>query len=146
MRQWLVDTNVLIDVIGADAEFGERSRDALARCAETGVLVINPVVYAEVSALVSSREEVDELLPLTLFRRDPIPWDAAFLAGRAYRRYRDRGGSRARILADFLIGAHAAVAGLGLISRDAGHVTAFEVEWLNPADGGEDGSPPTTGA
>jgi predicted nucleic acid-binding protein len=133
MKEWMVDTNVLVDVIGADPVFGERSRAALAECAETGVLVINPVVYAEVSALVPSREEVDALLPRELFRRDPIPWEAAFLAGRAYRAYRDRGGARTRILADFLIGAHAAVRGFGMISRDAGHATSFTVEWIDPA-------------
>lgn len=133
MKQWLVDTNVLLDVIGADERFGERSREALSRCAETGVLVINPVVYAEVSVLIETIEEVDELLPPDLFRRDPMPWAAAFVAGKAYQRYRQRGGARTRMLADFLVGAHAAVAGFGLISRDERYRRYFEVELLNPA-------------
>jgi predicted nucleic acid-binding protein len=134
MSFWLVDTNVLIDVIGGDPVFGTRSRDALAECAERGVLVINPIIYSEMAAFVPEREELDELLPPTLFRRDPLPWAAAFLAGRAYRRYRDRGGKRERILADFLIGAHAAVEGLGLVSRDGRHAATFEIDWLNPAE------------
>lgn len=135
MTGWLVDTNVLIDVIGADKEFGVRSLDALERCAMGGRLVINPIVYAEVGAFIDSREELDELLPETVFRRESIPWEAAYLAGVAFRRYRKRGGPRQRILADFLLGAHAAVAGLGLISRDEGHARYFNVTWLDPAAG-----------
>jgi len=134
MTGWLVDTNVLIDVIGADAEFGERSRNTLERCAAEHQLVINPVVYAEVGAFMDSREELDALLPLATFRRDPIPWEAAYLAGVAFRRHRARSGRRTRILADFLIGAHAAVAGLGLISRDADHHRHFDLQWVNPAE------------
>ncbi len=132
MKQWLVDTNVLLDVIGADPRFGPASRKQLAQCARDGVMVINPIVYAEVGAFVSSREELDELVPAALFRRDPIPWDAAFLAGKALERYRRRGGSRRRVLADFLIGAHAAAAGFGLISRDRGYARYFNVEVVEP--------------
>lgn len=134
MTGWLVDTNVLIDVIGADPEFGVASRDALERCALDGTLVINPVIYGEVGAFMASRDELDALLPPAVFRRDDLPWEAAYLAGVAFARYRQRGGRRGRILADFLIGAHAAVAGLGLISRDAHHARHFNVEWLNPVD------------
>ena len=90
MKEWLVDTNVILDVIGADPEFGHRSRLALEQTAEEGALVINPVVFAEVGALVDSIEELDELVPESLFRRDAIPWEAAFLAGRALNAY---GGS-----------------------------------------------------
>lgn len=135
MKQWLVDTNVLLDVIGADRTYGERSREALSRCAEDGVLVINPVIYAEVSVLIDSVEEVDQLLPASLFRRDDIPWPACFLAGKAYLRYKRRGGRKKRMLADFLIGAHAAVGGLAMISRDDVYPRYFELELLNPAQG-----------
>lgn len=135
MRQWLVDTNVLLDVIGADMTFGERSKAMLSQCAEQGVLVVNPVVLAEVAALLDSLEELESLLPETLFRRDPIPLAASFLAGQAYRRYRQRGGAKSRMLADFLIGAHAAVTGLGLISRDEGYSAYFTLTVLNPARG-----------
>jgi predicted nucleic acid-binding protein len=133
MKHWLVDTSVLLDVIGADATFGESSKELLSRCAEQGVLVVNPVVLAEVAALLDSLEELEALLPEALFRRDPIPVAASFLAGQAYRRYKQRGGPKGRMLADFLIGAHAAVAGFGLISRDEGYGAYFALEVLNPA-------------
>jgi hypothetical protein len=133
MRAYLVDTNILLDVIGADAQFGERSKNCLARCAIDGILVINPVIYAEVGANISSIEELDELLPRSLFRRDPMPWEASYLAGRALHRYRSRGGSRNRVLADFLIGAHATVTGMNLITRDSGYARYFEVSIVDPA-------------
>ena len=132
MNIWLVDTNVLLDVIGADATFGEQSRNLLGECAERGVLVINPIIYAEVGAWIESREELDELLPENLFRRDPLPWESTYLAGRAFQRYKHRGGEKGRMLADFMIGAHAATAGMGLISRDRGYLSYFKIELLDP--------------
>jgi predicted nucleic acid-binding protein len=132
VKEWLVDTNVILDVLGADPEFGERSRLVLEETAETGALVINPVIFAEVGALVDSIEELDGLVPESLFRRDAIPWEAAFLAGRALSAYRRAGGLRERILADFMIGAHAAVAGFGLITRDRGYGQHFMIEVLDP--------------
>lgn len=134
MQTYLVDTNVLLDVIGADERFGEHSRKCLAHCAADGVLVINPVVYAEVGALIDSIEELDDLLPSTLFRRDALPWPASYLAGRALRRYRLRGGGRERVLADFIIGAHAAVEGMKLITRDRGYASYFQISIINPAE------------
>lgn len=130
--EWLVDTNVLIDVIHDDPVFAEASTRALERCAESGVLVINPVIYGEVGAICDSLEEVDSLLPPAFFRRDELLWDASFLAGQAFRRYRKNKGQKKRVLADFLIGAHASVAGFGLISRDSGYAKYFKLELLNP--------------
>lgn len=135
MKHWLVDTNVLLDVLGADVEFGERSRAAMERCAAEGVLVLNPVIYAEVSVFIETIEELNELLPPSLFRRDAIPWAASFLAGKAYQRYRRRKGARKRMLADFLIGAHAAVERFSILSRDTGYARYFDVEILDPAAG-----------
>ena len=80
MNEFLVDTNVILDLIGADEKFGPVSKDCLTRCASNGVLVINPVVYAEVGAVIEAIEELNELLPTSLFRRDPLPWDAAYLS------------------------------------------------------------------
>ncbi|MCZ7665609.1 MAG: type II toxin-antitoxin system VapC family toxin [Thermoleophilia bacterium] len=134
MKEWLVDTNVILDVLGADPEFGDRSRLVLEETAETGTLVVNPVIFAEVGAFVDSIEELDELVPESLFRRDAIPWTAAFLAGRAFNAYRRAGGPRERMLADFMIGAHAAVAGFSLITRDRGYGRYFRIEVLDPAD------------
>jgi predicted nucleic acid-binding protein len=133
MKEWLVDTNVLLDVLGADPHFGERSKAALVACATTGVLVINPVIFAEVGVMIDSLEELNVLLPETLFRRDPLPWEAAFLAGRAFRRYKQAGGGKRRMLADFLIGAHAAVAGFTLLSRDRSYLHYFDIEVLDPS-------------
>jgi predicted nucleic acid-binding protein len=132
MREWLVDTNVILDVLGADPEFGDRSRRALSQAAEQGALVVNPLIFAEVGAYVESLEELDQLLPGDVFRRDALPWEAAFLAGRALAVYRSAGGTRDRVLADFMIGAHAVVAGFGLISRDRGYERYFRVEVLDP--------------
>lgn len=132
MRTWLVDTNVVLDVIGADAQFGERSRAVLADCAESGSLVINPVIYAEVAVWVPSIEELESLLPTDLFQREDIPWEAAYLAAQAFARYRRRGGAKSRMLADFLIGAHAATTGHCLITRDTGYQGYFDLEILNP--------------
>ena len=134
MKQWLVDTNVLLDVIGADEQFGPASKRSLSECAETGVLVINPIIYAEVGAYLESIEELETFLPEDLFRRDDLPWEAAFLAGKAFSRYKKAGGQKKRMLADFLIGAHAAVMGFGLISRDRGIGKYFKIQVLNPAN------------
>lgn len=134
MSEFLVDTNVLLDVIGADQQFGEGSRVCLERLAQQGMLVINPVIYAEVGAMCESLAELDELLPLDLFRRDTIPWEAHFLAGQAFRRYRRNKGQQKRVLADFMIAAHAAYADLVLVSRDAGHQRYFKLQYLNPVE------------
>ena len=141
MNTYLVDTNVLLDVIGADAQFGPGSRDCLARCASAGVLVINPVIYAEVGAVIETIDERDELLPKTLVRRDSLPWEAAYLAGRSFRHYRARGGPRSRVLADFLIGAHAATEGMTLISRDRGYAKHFQVTIEDPTERNVDDGP-----
>ncbi len=92
---WLVDTNVVLDVRGADATFGRRSAQVLSQCAGEGVLVVNPVVIAELSSALGSLDELDELLPPMLFRRDLIPVEASFLAGRAFSTYKRRGVRRA---------------------------------------------------
>ena len=90
----------------------------LARYAESGMLVINPIIYAEISIGFERIEELEEVLPTDSFRRDPLPWEAAYLAGKCFLAYRRRGGSRRSPLPDFYIGAHAAVTGLTLLTRD----------------------------
>jgi predicted nucleic acid-binding protein len=114
----LVDSSVILDVVTEDAEWLEWSASALERQAEHSVLVINPVVYAEVSIRFQRIEDLDDALPATTFRRDPLPWEAAFLAGKCFLTYRRRGGVRRSPLPDFYIGAHAAVAGMTLLTRD----------------------------
>jgi predicted nucleic acid-binding protein len=115
----LVDTNVLIDVLGEDTNWTEWSAAALERAGDTARLVINPVIYCEVSVQYSSIEALAEALPTTAFEREPLPFEAAFLAGKAYLAYRRRGGTKQSLLPDFLIGAHAAIAGYRLLTRDA---------------------------
>lgn len=115
----LVDSNVLLDVATDDATWAKWSADALARAANVSVLVINPIIFAEVSVGFDRVEDVEEALPPELYRRDPLPYEAAFLAGKSFLSYRRRGGRRAAPLPDFYVGAHAAVAGHTLLTRDA---------------------------
>lgn len=108
-----------------DPSWSGWSVDALATAADRGPLVINPVIYAEVSVRFSRIEELDEKLSPNDFLRAPLPWPAAFLAAKCFRDYRRNGGSKSSMLPDFFIGAHAAVARLALISRDANHYRTY---------------------
>jgi predicted nucleic acid-binding protein len=114
----LVDSNVLLDVLTEDPVWLDWSSEALARCADEAEIVLNPIVYAEVSVGFDRIEEVESALPHDVFVRSPLPWDAAFLAGKCFQAYRRRGGARRSPLPDFYIGAHAAVSGLSLLTRD----------------------------
>lgn len=129
----MVDTNVIIDVLHADPVYGYTSLEVLEKLSVAGELKINPVIYAELAACIEEKERLDELVPADLFRREAIPDEAAFIAGRAFRRYKQRGGGKRRILADFLIGAHAAVQGYGLVTRDRGYKDYFQVECYDPS-------------
>jgi len=115
----LVDSNVLLDVVTDDSVWGGWSRQALERVAGLEMLVVNPIVYAEVSAGFDRIEEVEAALPAADFRREPLPYEAAFLAGKAFLEYRKRGGRTRSPLPDFYVGAHAAVCGHRLLTRDA---------------------------
>ena len=115
----LVDSNVLLDVLSEDPQWFDWSSNALAQSAESAPLVINPIIYAEVSIRFARIEELDEALPTELFRREPLPWAAGFLAGKCFQAYRQRGGAKRSPLPDFFIGAHAAINELTLLTRDA---------------------------
>jgi predicted nucleic acid-binding protein len=114
----LVDSNVLLDFLMHDPAWGGWSTEALERHGAESELVINQVIYAEVSVKFARVEEVEDALPTWRFRRDPLPWEAAFLAGKSYLTYRRRGGERRSPLPDFYIGAHAAVHQMRLLTRD----------------------------
>lgn len=114
----LVDSNVILDVVTDDGEWADWSASMLASAAQRGRLVINPLIYAEVACGFSRIEDLDAALPSAYFVREPLPWPAAFLAARAFLAYRRRGGSRPTPLPDFFIGAHAALAGYTLLTRD----------------------------
>jgi predicted nucleic acid-binding protein len=114
----LVDSNVILDVFTEDETWFSWSSAALEEAALTSPLLINPIIYAEVSVRFSLIEELDDVIPPDRFIRMPIPYASAFLAGKVYARYRRRGGSRRSPLPDFFIGAHAAVASFRLLTRD----------------------------
>jgi predicted nucleic acid-binding protein len=121
----LVDSNVLLDVMTEDPQWLEWSSHALARCADASILVINPVVYAEVSIRFATIEELEDALPKSVFERRDIPWEAAFLAGKCFVKYRRAGGRKTAPLPDFFIGAHAAVEKLDLLTRDNTRYRAY---------------------
>lgn len=125
MSPVLIDSNVLLDVLSDDPVWGTWSAGTLARVADREILVINALVYAEVSVRFETLEALDEALPAETYRREALPYEAAFLAGQAFLEYRRAGGVRRSPLTDFYIGAHAAVAGYQLMTRDAGRYRTY---------------------
>lgn len=119
----LVDSNVLLDVATNDPAWGDWSAAALERTADQAILVINPLVYAEVSIGFDAIEDLEAALPIDLYRREALPYEAGFLAGKCFLRYRRAGGLKRSPLPDFYIGAHAAVAGYRLLTR---HATRYQ--------------------
>jgi predicted nucleic acid-binding protein len=119
MTTTLIDSNVLLDVATRDPRWAGWSERALAAAADAGRLVVNPLVYAEVSVGFTAIEDLDEALPPDTFTRVPLPYEAGYLAGKAFLTYRRRGGASRSPLPDFYIGAHAAIAGYRLLTRDA---------------------------
>jgi predicted nucleic acid-binding protein len=125
MAATLVDSNVLLDVMTEDPRWFSWSAGALEKAADSARLVVNPIIYAEVSLRYSRIEELDLALPRASFDREAIPYEAAFLAGKSFLIYRQRGGTRRSPLPDFFIGAHAAVAGYRLMTRDAARYRSY---------------------
>jgi predicted nucleic acid-binding protein len=121
----LVDSNVILDVVTSDPVWGEWSSSTLEHAANEAILVINPLIYAEVSIGFASIETMEEAVPADLYRRDDLPYEAAFLAGKVFMEYRRRGGVRRSPLPDFYIGAHAALADFSLLTRDAGRYRSY---------------------
>lgn len=119
MRRVLVDSNVLLDVLTADPRWYDWSAAQLDALAAEGEPCINPIIYAEVSVGFERIEELDQALPPDVFTRLPLPWEAGFLAGKSFLRYCRAKGARTAPLPDFYIGAHAAIDGLALLTRDA---------------------------
>ena len=114
----LVDSNVLLDFLSEDDDWFDWSQSMLHDAAEIGRVAINPVIYAEVSIGYEDIEDFEAALPNDYFVRLPIPWEAAFLAAKCFNTHKGRGGAKRSPLPDFFIGAHAAVAGLTLLTRD----------------------------
>jgi predicted nucleic acid-binding protein len=132
----LVDSNVLLDVATGDPNWSEWSRSALSQCAEHATLIVNPIIYAEVSVGFATIEELNAAVPSGLLQREPLPWEAGFLACKCYLAYRRRGGIRTSPLPDFYIGAHAAVSRFALLTRDAATYRTYfpRLEILAPAE------------
>jgi predicted nucleic acid-binding protein len=136
-RATLVDSMVILDIVTEDPAWSQWSEAALARARDEGELVINPIVYSEVSIGFDRIEDLDEAVPADDFRREVLPYEAGFLAGKAFLAYRNRGGQKRAPLPDFYIGAHSAIRGYRLLTRDAPRYQTYfpTVELLAPESG-----------
>jgi hypothetical protein len=121
----LVDSDVLLDIVTEDPTWSRWSGAALAAARDAGSLVINPIVYAEVSVRFARIEDLDASIPATDLLREELPYAAGFLAGKAYLRHRAQGGTKRSRIADFYIGAHAAVRDYRLLTRDAARYRSY---------------------
>ena len=121
----MVDSNVILDVATEDPSWFDWSATRLGELAEDHVLIVNSIVYAEVSVGFATIEALDAALPPDRFRREALPWEAAFLAGKCFERYRRAGGRKRSPLPDFYIGAHAALRNMTLLTRDPGRYRTY---------------------
>ena len=133
----LVDTNVLIDVLSDDPQWADWSLQQLRHQSRLHALVINPIIYAEFSLAFKSVEALDATLEAMQVKVLETPKPALFLAGKAFALYRKRGGKRGTLLPDFLIGAHAAVQGMGILTRDVARYRGYfaGVKLIAPEEG-----------
>lgn len=125
MSTTLLDTNVLIDVLEDRPVWSDWSVKHIETLAKDGDLVINQIIYAEASIPYAPQSAFDERASVAWLKREDLPWDAAFLAAKAHARYREKGGQKVLALPDFLIGAHAAVRGYRLLTRDAARIRVY---------------------
>lgn len=125
MAEMMVDSNVLLDVLTEDPQWFTWSSRMLERIGQDHILVINPIIYAEISIGFDQIEDMDAALPASMLERRPIPLEAAFLAGKCFLKYRRHGGEKRSPLPDFFIGAHAAVEQMTLITRDASRYPTY---------------------
>jgi predicted nucleic acid-binding protein len=130
----LIDTNVLIDVWGPAGRETKWSASAITACRRDGALVINTIVWSELAPLISTEPALRKAVEMLKMERELLPWEAAFLAGVTHSRYRRAGGIRERTLPDFFIGAHAAVAGHRLLTRDAARYRSYfpDIDIMSP--------------
>jgi len=133
----IVDTNILLDIVTDDQQWIVWSLTELERAALNGPLVVNDVVYAELSVRFDRMEALDEVVVGAGLTIEPIPRSALFLAGKAFQSYRTAGGMRTGVLPDFFIGAHAAVTGRTILTRDIGRYRTYfpSVTLISPQTG-----------
>ena len=124
-RRVMVDSNVLIDVLDSDPVWFEWSAKRLVPLVDARVLVINPIIYAELAAGFTTPQALNAALDPYALIHDALPWDAAFLAAQAFLLYRKRRGPKRSPLPDFYIGAHATLAGYSLLTRDPGRYREY---------------------
>jgi predicted nucleic acid-binding protein len=134
MTDAIVDSNVLVDVWLQNPLWVNWSIRAMAWARGQGDLIVNQIILAEVSVPFAAPGDVEAAMALHLFRRDSLPWEAAFVAGKAFALYRDRGGSRRSPMPDFYIGAHAQLKGFRLVTRDHNRYRTYfpSVELISP--------------
>src|SRR5271157_860113 len=125
MTAVMAKSHVLLNLMTEDRRWLSWSAEAVEKAADRFRLVINPIIYAEVSIRYSRIEDLESALPKAMFDREAIPYEAAFLAGKSFLVYRQRGGAKRSPLPDSFIGAHAAVAGYQLLTRDAGRYRRY---------------------
>ncbi|BAZ80606.1 type II toxin-antitoxin system VapC family toxin [Sphaerospermopsis kisseleviana CS-549] len=125
MKEILVDSNIILDIVTEDPNCFEWSSNKLTEYAEQTQLNINPIIYAEISIGFQKIEELEAVLPLNVFHRLELPWEAAFLAGKCFAKYRQQGGTKRSPLPDFYIGAHAAIANMILLTRDVNRYRTY---------------------
>jgi predicted nucleic acid-binding protein len=131
-----VDTSVLLDVFAGDARYGPRSREALRACRSVGALIACDIVWAEIVAAFPTEAVAGEAMAQLDVALDPIDQEAAATAGRSWREYRQRGGKRTRVIADFLIAGHATMHADRLLTRDRGFTREYfrDIAIVDPTD------------
>ncbi|MFM8454247.1 MAG: type II toxin-antitoxin system VapC family toxin [Gammaproteobacteria bacterium] len=134
MMKILLDSNVILDLFTEDPVWFNWSAQTVAQYAENHILIINPIIYAEISIRFSSIEELEDLLLDTYFEKINLPWEACFLAGKCFLQYKKSNGKKTNTLPDFFIGAHAAVSKFPLITRDINRYKTYfpSVELIHP--------------
>lgn len=121
----LIDSNVLLDIFTEDKTWYSWSSDTLSETAEHDLLYINPIIYSEISISFDAIEDLEAAIPEHYILRETLPYEAAFLAGKCFVKYRKAGGTKNAPLPDFFIGAHASVRGWSLITRDKGRFNSY---------------------
>ncbi|MGZ8920097.1 MAG: type II toxin-antitoxin system VapC family toxin [Limisphaerales bacterium] len=121
----MLDSNVLLDIITADAKWLSWSTEQFRQAASDGAILINPVIYSELAPAFETQAGLDRWLKPSLFRRLPLSYEAAFRASEAFRIYRERGGTKTSALPDFYIGAQAEIEGLRLVTRDVARYRTY---------------------